>query len=50
MPIRKGTTPGIRIGTQSDDPDMDLESIDELPFYPTRADPANMGMEEINLE
>ena len=48
--MKKGATPGIRIGTQSDDPDMDLQSIDELPLSPKKTDPANMEMEEINLE
>jgi hypothetical protein len=28
LPIRQESTPGIRIGTQSDDPDIDLQSVD----------------------
>ena len=48
--MRKESTPGIRIGTQSDDPEVDLQSIDELPLSVNRTDPANMEIEEINLE
>ena len=50
LPLRKESTPGIRIGTQSDEPDLDLDSADELPLSSNRNDPANMEMEEINLE
>ena len=45
LPIIPEESPGIKIGTQSADPSLDVISIDSVLMSPVTVDPANLTTE-----